>query len=658
MEKAKWICAFLAIALVVSYPCHAQEWAITYGGTAYDSAYCTQQTTDGGYIVAGGSLSYGMGSYDAWILKLDPDGTVNWEKTYGDSNGEIAHYIRQTRDGGYIVAGNTNSYTAWGVENNNFWVLKLYPDGSVDWQKIYGGRNHDSAYSIQQTADGGYIVAGSSASFGGDIGDFWILKLNSSGGIIWQKTYDGGDGDEHAKSIKQTTDGGYIVAGDTRSFRDKQDLWVLKLYPDGTIDWQKTYYSDNLNWGDRTSIEQTSDGGYVLAENGVGRIAKLHPDGTVDWVKIYNNVRVYSIQESSYGLTAVGESGDAVWILNIDLHGTFAWLNAFRDTIPGEGYARSIYPTSDNGYIVAGGIYLTGEPIEDNDFLVLKLNNNGEIPECSLISSYEPIITNISLVEQDTFIVAQDTLVEAIDSFAIPQDTEGEMSILCFNLVQNQPPVANAGPDQTVECADPTGTLVTLDGSGSSDPDNDIISFEWYEGEDPLGSGETMTYEFAFGAHTVTLVVTDSFEETDKDDVIISVQDTTPPEIDVSVSKDSLWPPFFQMVNVELDYTISDNCDEDPEVSIEVTSDEPTVRLPWIRRPRFAPDAEITETDEVLLRAERHLRGDGRVYMVTVSAIDALGNKSSSNIPVKVNRRKHKEAIDSGQNYDATEINR
>ena len=228
----------------------------------------------------------------------------------------------------------------------------------------------------------------------------------------------------------------------------------------------------------------------------------------------------------------------------------------------------------------------------------------------------------------------------------------------------NQPPIADAGPDQTLECTDATGTLVTLDGSNSSDPDStpgtndDIESFDWYEGDVLLGSGETLDYTFPLGVHTVTLVVTDSADETDEDEVVITVEDTTPPDISLSVNKNSLWPPNHKMVDVGFTCTVSDNCDEDPEISIEVTSDEPTVTPRWIRRPRFAPDARITDSDMVFLRAERYWRGDGRVYVITVTATDESGNQASSNAVAKVNRRKRKEAIDSGQNYDATEINR
>ncbi|MDY6989612.1 MAG: PKD domain-containing protein [Thermodesulfobacteriota bacterium] len=227
---------------------------------------------------------------------------------------------------------------------------------------------------------------------------------------------------------------------------------------------------------------------------------------------------------------------------------------------------------------------------------------------------------------------------------------------------KNNPPTADAGPDQTVEQGSYAGTEVTLDGSGSTDPDStpgtndDIVSFDWYEGDTFLGSGEVITYTFPLGPHTVTLVVTDSEGEPDDDEVIITVEDTTPPEVSVTVNKGSLWPPNHKMVDVGFSSDVADICDAEPVVSIEVTSDEPTATAPGAGGSKHAPDAQIAD-DGALLRAERSGNGDGRVYVITVTASDVSGNSASASASVKVNHNKKKEAVDSGQDYDATEIN-
>jgi len=207
-------------------------WAKSYGGTGQDHAYSIQQTIDGGYIVAGWTMSFGAGFYDLWVLKLNSNGSVAWQKRYGGADYDDAYSIQQTSDGGYIVAGRTWSFSA---SSGDFWILKLNADGSVAWQKRYGGADYDGASSIQQISDGGYIVAGGTESFGaGEMtSDFLVLKLNSNGSVAWQKRY-GGTSYDWANSIQQTIDGRYIMAGETASF-GLADLWVLKLASDGTI---------------------------------------------------------------------------------------------------------------------------------------------------------------------------------------------------------------------------------------------------------------------------------------------------------------------------------------------------------------------------------------------------------------------------------------
>ena len=158
------------------------QWIKTYGGPAEDYANSIQKTSDGGYIVAGHINSFIYGNDNAWILKLDSDGNVQWQKTYdtGTNYYDRANSIQQTSDGGYIVAG----MAGWG--RGEAWVLKLDGNGNVQWQKTYGGANYDVASSIQQTSDGGYIVAGWTDSFGAGNEDVWVLKLDGDGNVQWQ----------------------------------------------------------------------------------------------------------------------------------------------------------------------------------------------------------------------------------------------------------------------------------------------------------------------------------------------------------------------------------------------------------------------------------------------------------------------------------------
>ncbi len=227
-------------------------WQNTYGGADYDEAYEVQQTSDGGYIAAGTTYSFGAGSYDAWVLKLDQNGGIVWQKTYGAGGYDEVYAVQQTSDGGFIISGTTwlssiGSYAAW--------ILKLDANGNVQWQKTYSGV--DPADSIRQTADGGYIAIGRASE------DVWIVKLNQNGAMEWQKVY-GGDLRDRAYDVQQTSDSGYIVAGSSLSFSDgDKESWVFKLGPDGAIQWEKTYGNGDDNYA--RSVRQTADGGYIIA---------------------------------------------------------------------------------------------------------------------------------------------------------------------------------------------------------------------------------------------------------------------------------------------------------------------------------------------------------------------------------------------------------
>jgi uncharacterized delta-60 repeat protein len=310
-------------------------WQKTYGGSSTDDTHSIQQTSDGGYIVGGRTYSFGAGVGDIWLLKLNSDGSVAWQKTYGGPDFEYAHSIQQTSDGGYIALGNTYSF---GAGFADIWVLKLNSDGSVAWQKTYGGSKGDYASSIQQTSDGGYILLGATYSFGAGDGDLWVLKLNSDGSVAWQKTYGGSDA-EWGSSIQQTLDGGYILLGETYSFgAGGSDLWVLKLDSDGSVAWQKTYGGSDEDSG--SSIQQASDGGYIVAGEtlsfGAGAgdlwVLKLNPDGSVAWQRTYGGSEEdwgSSIQQTSDGGYIVAAVSDSfgfydILVLKLDSNGNIS----------------------------------------------------------------------------------------------------------------------------------------------------------------------------------------------------------------------------------------------------------------------------------------------------------------------------------------------
>jgi len=271
-------------------------WAKTYGGTYTDGAYSVQQISDGGYIVAGLTASFGTGYGDIFLIKTDANGNIIWAKTYGGTGWDGAYSVQQTSDGGYIVAGWTTSFGAGG---RDFFLIKTDANGNIIWAKTYGGTNDDNAYSVQQTSDGGYIVAGMTWSFGAGDWDIFLIKTDANGNIIWAKTY-GGTDDEEAYSVQQTSDGGYIVAGWTTSFgAGGYDIFLIKTDASGNIIWAKTY--GGTSYDNARSVQQTSDGGYIVA----GYTASFGAGGDIFLIKTDENGNIVCsiVQNKSPTLT-------------------------------------------------------------------------------------------------------------------------------------------------------------------------------------------------------------------------------------------------------------------------------------------------------------------------------------------------------------------
>jgi len=218
------MCLATHTALAESPP--GLEWDKTFGGALMDGAYAVQQTADGGYVLAGSTSSYGAGGCDAWLIKTDASGNKLWDKTFGGVYDDEAYSVQQTADGGYVVAGYTLSYGA--VHSTDAWLIKTDASGNKLWHKTFGGALMDGAYAVQQTADGGYVVAGWTSSYGAGGRDAWLIKTDASGNKVWDKTFGGPSRDE-AWSVQRTADGGYVLAGWTYSYGvGSFDAWLIK----------------------------------------------------------------------------------------------------------------------------------------------------------------------------------------------------------------------------------------------------------------------------------------------------------------------------------------------------------------------------------------------------------------------------------------------
>jgi predicted secreted protein len=426
------------------------SWANTYGGTEDEDAFWVQQTSDRGFIVGGTTASFGVSGQDFWIVKLNSDGKIQWQRAYGGGGNDALFSGQQTSDGGYIAAGLTESF---GAGMRDFWVLKLDDDGDIEWQNAYGGSNNDGpASAIQQTSDGGYITGGFTYSFG-EGGDLLVLKLDALGNIEWQKNYGGTSVERRVQNIRQTSDSGFILTSTTTTTDvTPSSAWVLKLEDDGDIQWQKAY-SDAEASIDVEDIQLTNDGGYiVLAERYVplgplGQdfwVLKLEDDGDIQWQKAYGgtgNDDAQPIRQTSDGgyimggsTQSFGVTGEDFWIVKLYSDGNIQWEKTYGGSRDDE--AISLVQTSDGGYIAAGGTDSFGT--EDKDFWVLRLNEDGDIGCCltsDLITSSSATVTDTTVTPFNTTVTAADSEATMTQTTANVTDTSATLRKQCFSKV-------------------------------------------------------------------------------------------------------------------------------------------------------------------------------------------------------------------------------
>ena len=301
------------------------QWQQSYGGSGSGCETLTTiiETSDGGYLLGGhstssdGDVGGNYGSNDYWIVKTNSSGTLQWEQNYGGSSQENLRDMIATNDGGYLLVG-TSSSSDGNVGGNNglsdYWIVKINAFGTLEWEQNYGGTGSDACKSIVQTSDGGYILGGDSNSLNGNASsnnggdDYWIIKTNSFGTLQWEKNY-GGSSTEIFTNIVETSDGGYVLGGSSRSSDGNvssnfgsYDYWIVKTNSFGTLQWEKNYGTSGTET--LTSVEEMNDGGFLLVGNYDDEVIKTNSFGTSQWAKIYSYNNYYymlSATETSEG---------------------------------------------------------------------------------------------------------------------------------------------------------------------------------------------------------------------------------------------------------------------------------------------------------------------------------------------------------------------
>ena len=382
---------FFCSAFFTCLNAQIKEWAVTIGGHKSDFGCSIIQTNDGGYVVTGYTWSYGPGITNVYIIKMDSLGMQQWTKVVGTTKYSRGYSIIQTKDGGFAITGYMDSVYGAGL---NVYVIKLDGGGNIKWTKTIGGTNEDIGYSIVQTKDGGYIIGGSTSSYGAGSDDFYVVKLDSVGNIQWTKTIGGGLNDD-ASSIVLTKDGGYILVGSTYSYQSKEygiNVYVVKLNSVGSLQWTKSI-GGGAEWGN--SIIQTDDGGYAIT-GGSNSYAgyysdvymlKLNAYGNIEWTKtigtglgVTEGASIVQTKDHGYVITGSSDSAGSgynmdVYVVRLDSVGNLRWTRTIGGSGDNEG--SSIIQTRDLGFAITG--FTNSYGAGDYDVFVIKLDTAGEV---------------------------------------------------------------------------------------------------------------------------------------------------------------------------------------------------------------------------------------------------------------------------------------
>ena len=412
---------FLGVAGAVSIGLAKPDtlWTRTYGGIDADRCHSAHLTSDGGCMLAGETWSYGAGGADFWLVKTDASGDTLWARTFGGFADEYCHSVRPTTDGGCIAAGQTESFGAGQID---FWAVRTDADGDTVWTRTFGGSGCELCQSVQQTTDGGFILAGCTWTFGAGSGDFWLVKTDANGDTAWTRTFGGGS-EDYCYSVQQTSDGGYVLAGYTRSFgAGSLDFWMVKTDASGDALWTRSFGGANIDAC--AAVQQTADSGYVMAGRtnsyGAGNydfwLVRCDAAGDTLWTRTFGGIlsdQCKAVQQTIDGgfvlagqTESFGAGESDFWMVKTDPDGNLAWDRMAGGTL-GE-CCFTVQQTSDSGYIQAGETYSYGagwydfwlvrceaDPCDDptpaapDDVVLVNEGNNVRL-------SWSPVTTNVN----------------------------------------------------------------------------------------------------------------------------------------------------------------------------------------------------------------------------------------------------------------------
>ena len=372
-----------------------------YGGVQEEYGYAFTETLDGGFVVCGRTFSSGVGGWDGYVIRLNADGDTLWTKSYGNIQYDEIQDIDITSDGGFIVTGHTWT-TDWA---GDIYLIKLDATGNIMWDQTYGGASglSDKGYSVQETLDGGYIISGTTESYGAGGDDLYVIKTSSTGALQWTRTVGSSGTSEAGREIQQTSDGGYIVTGYTDGPSGFLDVLLVKLSSSGLVQWSKVYGGSSYDFA--YSVQETIDNGFILGATtnsfGAGSwdayLIKVSSNGSLQWSKTYGlggEDRLQSVRQTDNGgYILCGRSNtfgfgdyDAT-LLKTDDFGNLQWAKSFGGPLEDQAWFVGEYSTG--GFIVCGYAYSFGAG--SRDLFMIKTDPNG-ISGCNEISGN--LVTN------------------------------------------------------------------------------------------------------------------------------------------------------------------------------------------------------------------------------------------------------------------------
>jgi hypothetical protein len=380
----------------------AQTFERTYGGLNFEEGKSVIQTTDGNYIVAGWTVSYGAGKEDVYLVKVNADSDTLWSKTYGGIRSDFGCHVLETADNGFAITGYTERTDSTGYD---VYLIKTDVNGDTLWTRTYGSESYEAGYDSDQTDDNGYLIGGYTESFGAGLKDIYLIKTDSNGDTLWTQTY-GGSNYEEVFAVNQTNDGGYFAAGYTESDtiiqnakemlpkkeKGKSRMFLMKTDASGDTAWTKTY--GNSNFDIAYSAQQTNDDGYILAgvtENDDERgydfyLVKTDSNGDTLWTRTYGGSgmdqarAVRQTNDGGYIVTGKTNSFNEdmdVYVVRTNSTGDTLWTKTFGDKDIDNSY--SVKETSDNGYIISG--YTAKSGIQNHNIYLIRTDINGDIQQ-------------------------------------------------------------------------------------------------------------------------------------------------------------------------------------------------------------------------------------------------------------------------------------